>query len=30
MGDAEVNVALLKPLQVPWVGESRAATIVGS
>ena len=28
MGDAKVNVALLKLLQVPWVGESRAATIV--
>ena len=28
-GDAKVNVALLKPLQVPQVGESRAAMIVG-
>lgn len=28
-GNAEVNVALLKPLEVPRVGGSRAAMIVG-
>ena len=28
--DAEVNVALLKPFQVLWVGSPRAASIVMS